>query len=219
MISYVNFCTWLFHIFMNSFSPALTSVKSSIILLVLILNHSGSGWSSSSSPCRIAWEGMGRQVVLHTIEIQYTEIYNVKLPVMIEPVVTTDKRSLVLIRSGMFIIVHLEELWEGAIVPDWLAHQDVGDGCPLDRAIAGEGKARWLGNQVVRVANIGAVIQLRHWHIYPGSLGDGLKYWKHHNWYHTSHMCLKSLNIGLDWLTTYVKRNLGWLSLRCFRRE
>ena len=60
----VYFCTWLFHIFMNSLSPLLTSVKSSIILLVLILSHSGSGWSSSFSPWRIAWEGIGRHVVL-----------------------------------------------------------------------------------------------------------------------------------------------------------
>ncbi len=41
--THVYFWTWLFQIFMNSFSPSFTSVKSSIILLVLIFSHSGSG--------------------------------------------------------------------------------------------------------------------------------------------------------------------------------
>ena len=56
-----------FHIFMKSFSPELTSVKSSIILLVLTLSQPGSAWSSISSLDRMAWGGMGRQVVLGMI--------------------------------------------------------------------------------------------------------------------------------------------------------
>ena len=141
IFSYVNFWTWLFHIFMNSFSPALTSVKSSIILLVLILNHSGSGWSSSSSPWRMEWDGMGRHVVLkweckEWRSWEYKEIQEVSgfSPVMIESVVTTDEWSL--LRSTVFIIVQLQELWQWSAVPHRLAHQDVGDGRPLNKVLS-----------------------------------------------------------------------------------
>lgn len=54
---------------------------------------------------------------------------------------------------------------EGTVLP---AHQYVSDGSPLDRAVAAESETR-LAVDVLRVANVRAIIALVDGHIYPRS--------------------------------------------------
>lgn len=56
------------------------------------------------------------------------------------------------------------------------ANQYVSYGGPLDWAITAEGKA-WLTVDILRVANIRAIIALIDGHVYPRSFGVRLQTW------------------------------------------
>ena len=89
-----------------------------------------------------------------------------------------DERPLPVVGAVDVVLFDLEELREGRGLPLGLADDDVGDGGPLDRAVPGEREARHtqrlLADQVVGVAHVRAVKQLRDRHVYPGALLDGL---------------------------------------------
>lgn len=92
------------------------------------------------------------------------------------PIVSGDEGPLPVVRPHQVVVaVRLQELAEAVGAALGLAHQDVGDRRSLDGARAREGEAGRLRDQVVGVARVRRVVQLRDADVDAGALLDGLE--------------------------------------------